>query len=138
MNALSPHIEATELEKIEDALHRLLQAATEADRAPPLTPPRGPISASVLALEAVDRITSWTPAQRDAAALFMNPVAEALRLAVRTLGERLHEIGGQQLMTEVLDRVAERDPEHWGRRVSIMDHRWDGIGRTADHPGWCV
>lgn len=86
------------------------------------------VSANRLAREAVDRLTTWTRAQRDADELLSRPVATACRTAIRTLGERLFEIGGNQLMSEVCDRVSALDPANESRRLGIMDHRWSGLG----------
>lgn len=124
--------------KIENSLHSLLTYAIRADFDPDarLIASRGPVSASVLSFEAVTRMSDWTQAQRDAEELFANPVSTALRTAVRVLGKRLYEIGGMKLMSDVLDRVADRDPEMSGRRECIMDHRWDGIGRSSKSAGW--
>ena len=78
-----------------------------------------------------------TEAQREADSLLEDPVGEALRQGVRTLGERLYEIGGLDLMQDAIDRVASLDAATWGHRTDIMDKRWDGIGRTEGKAGWC-
>lgn len=118
---------ATETARIEAALDALLTAAIQANSTPSLTPERGPTSAGVLIAEALEKFT-WTPTQRAASALLSRPIWEVLRQGIRTLGERLHEIGGFELMTEVCDRVAAMDPARSGYRSAIMDKRWDGIG----------
>ena len=138
MNALSAEITDTETQQIEDALDALLSAATAADRSRPLRPDRGMISARTLMDETVQRLSTWTPAQARAHNLLRRPVSELTRQGVRTLGERLFEIGGMALMHDVLERVSERDYPNAGRRTSIMDHRWDGIGRTNTSAGWCT
>lgn len=120
--------QATETARIEAALDALLTASIRDDRERPPSSVGGAIRADVLINEAIERLTTWTPAQREAHALLQRPVSEALRQAVRTLGERLHELGGEDLMLEVCDRVSALDPANEGRRSSIMDHRWDGIG----------
>ena len=120
--------QATETTQIEAALDALLTAAIRADRDPPLLPDRGPTSAGVLVGELLDKIQTWTKAQRDAADLLSRPVWEVTRKGVRTLGKRLYEIGGLSLMQEVCHRVAALDPANEGRRIGLMDHRWSGIG----------
>lgn len=119
---------ATETQKIEDALDRLLTAITWADRQPSTTPDDGPTSAGELIGRVLLRLETWTAAQQAADALMRRPASEALRQAVTTLGKRLHEIGGMALMRDVCDRVAERDPANESRRLGVIDHRWDGIG----------
>lgn len=122
----------TETQRIERALDELLKTAI-ATRAP--WPPKhdGPVSIAVV-------IEDWlggTSAQRAASDFLDNPVGEAVRKAVTTLGRRLYEIGGLQLMHDVLDRVAPLDPTKESRRIAIMDKRWDGIGREGGKSGWC-
>jgi hypothetical protein len=121
----SATITATEVEQIEEALHRLLTAATHTFNVKLRGPDRGPVSAGTLSAEYMESL-SWSEARRDAAELFQDPVGEALRQAVTTLGERLHELGVD--MIDVCYRIAERDPSQHDRRLSIMDHRWSGIG----------
>lgn len=138
MNALSPVIETTEAQMIEEALDAVLTAAAEADRRPPLAPERGAVSAAESAFALLERMDSWTKAQAATHDLLSRPVSELCRQAVTTFGERLFEIGGMTLMQDALYRLAERDPANYGRRVAIMDHRWDGIGRQGDSAGWCA
>lgn len=123
---------ATETARIEAALDALLTAAIQANSVPSLTPERGPTSAGVLISEALEKFT-WTPTQRAASALLSRPVWEVLRQGIRTLGERLYEIGGSELMRDVCDRVAAMDPARAGHRLDIMDKRWDGVGGDK---GW--
>lgn len=62
-----------------------------------------------------------------------DPIGEACREAVRNFGERLFDVlGSTDAMRDVLNRVAEMDPARAGRRASILDHGWDGIGSNAD------
>jgi hypothetical protein len=135
----SATIVATEVQGIEDALDVLLTAAKasedeiyERDRHKP------------------DRFKSWSigdihrhwdatpPTQRKVEDLIANPVGQACRLGIVILGKRLHEIGGLSAMSAACDNVAERHSSRWwGFRMSVMDARWDGIGRTGDSAGWC-
>lgn len=120
--------EVTEVDRIEDALDNLLTAAMEADRKPALLPEQGPVSAAVSVGRVIEAL-DWTQARRQADRLLDRPVPTALRLAVRTLGRRLDEIGGMKLMGDVLDRVAARAPAQEGRRIGIIERAWDGVGR---------
>lgn len=58
------------------------------------------------------------------------PVEGACRYAVVLLGRRLAELVANDYATmlEVSDQVAERDPKREGRRKSILNSAWDGIG----------
>lgn len=138
MNAPIAELTATETQRIEDALHVLLNAATTDLRKQHSSESRAPQSMQALTFALIDRMETWTAAQCAAADLLDYPVGEALRQAVTTLGERLYEIGGLGLMQDTLYAVAERDPANHDRRVGIMDRRWDGIGRTDKLSGWCT
>jgi hypothetical protein len=54
-------------------------------------------------------------------------------LAIHEIGELLFRRGGTDSMREVLERVASRHPKSYGRRATICDHKWDGIGGKW----WC-
>lgn len=122
MNAHS-NIQVAETQQIERALDELLRVAIST-RAP--WPPRhsGPVSLA----DSLRDLLDSTEAESSARELLDNPVGEAVRRAITTLGERLHEIGGLKLMGDVCDRVSGLDPEHWDHRTDILDKRWDGIG----------
>jgi hypothetical protein len=57
-------------------------------------------------------------------------------LTLRWIGEQLYDAGGIDHMRETLQSVAECYPGRGGRMLSIADHKWDGIGCTADRAGW--
>ncbi len=121
---------AAEVSGIKHALDALLTVATDRALARRFTPSqegglRGFIFSECLAL------FEASEAQRKAADLIRDPIGEAVRVAVRVLGKRLHELGGMDLMTTVLDEVAQLDRANEPRRETIMDRRWDGIGSWA-------
>jgi len=62
-----------------------------------------------------------------------DPLAGALELAIREIGEVLFLQGGVELMGAVLERVAGRHPKSYGHRASLADHVWEGIGEQW----WC-
>ena len=65
--------------------------------------------------------------------LVRHPVYFACRMAVRRLGQQAFTItGGTDGMRDVAERVADRTPALYGRRLSIMDGAWDGVGSDAD------
>lgn len=121
-------VQAEEVQRHESALDHLLTAATHEVNIALRGPGRGPVSAATIGHEFVEKL-SWSEARRKAADFLDDPVGEALRQAVRKIGKRLHEIGGEKLMLDVCHRVAARDPSQQQRRTAIMDHRWDGIGK---------
>ena len=56
-----------------------------------------------------------------------NPVRGACRNAIRLLGERLHELGLDADEMLVVAKLASRG-RTFSKRLSIVDHAWDGIG----------
>jgi hypothetical protein len=57
-------------------------------------------------------------------------------MAVRWIGERLHKLGGEGLMLKAIEKATARR-RRGNYMSSIADHRWDGVGRTTEHAGWC-
>ena len=115
---------AEEIALIEHALHRLLRAMREHE----LRQPR-PASFRLVCFE---DIVGQSPVQ----SLLDEPVPDALRLGIRKLGKRLYDLGGLDLMTTVLDRVARKDPSWRMKRENILDNAWSVIG--SDEGGWWV
>ena len=117
---------------IENALDALLTCAT--DHRPPSREDEGPRSFASI----VENIITTSRVRREAEEIVHNPLGQAARNAIRTLGEFAHEIGGQQLMGDVLARVAQRDQRRESIREHIMDVLWDGVGQGDGRPGWCA
>jgi hypothetical protein len=113
----------SDTQRIETALDELLKAALASTIRFP-----HPLGGMYSAGQLLDYFGGMTRAQRDADALLSDPVGEAVRRAITTLGRRLHEIGGLALMQDICDRAAALDPANEGRRMDIIDKRWDGIG----------
>jgi hypothetical protein len=44
------------------------------------------------------------------------------------LGRQLHEFGGLSAMIDAAQQVASRDQNDYGRRISLLDRAWDGVG----------
>lgn len=120
--------QATEVAKIEAALDRLVTAAIQNRREPSLDPSKDRLVGAAELMAGFQDSLTWTKAQREADELLERPLSATIRRGIRTLGKRLNEIGGWELMTDVCDRVSAADPREEGRRASIIDHRWDGIG----------
>jgi hypothetical protein len=113
------------LQAIEDALDAVLTAIHKHDAE---RPKGGPLKAYTWA-EIADRGL----VDSDVEELSEDPVGAALRQAVWRLGKKLYAVLGEtRAMSGVLERVASRDPANYGKRVSIMDNRWEGIGKGND------
>ncbi len=66
-------------------------------------------------------------------ALTGDPVRYALREGLRRVGAEVYRLGGStEAMRECLERLCEKDREHGGRRGSILDAAWNGIGEGSD------
>ena len=110
---------------IESALNRLLEEilANEARKRAD-----GPIEFKLVSFAAIDAAAMPTRAESAISDMAKDPVGAACRLGVRHCGEMLFQIGGVDLMHEVIDRVADQNPAKFGARGTIMDHAWNGIG----------
>jgi hypothetical protein len=121
----TPSPNSEEIGKIESALSELLDQMVAIDMRPRVGPPEPlrVVSASEFEFRPV-------PTRRDCQinSVLNQPVRAACRNAIRLLGERLFELtndtDGQML------KVAERasDGPQFGRRMSIMNSAWDGVG----------
>lgn len=109
---------AREIGRIVAALDTLLAAIEARSIA---TPSR----ASRIAVFSVADLARRSPIE----SMLDDPVGRALRLGIRRLGERLDQLGGFPLMQDITERVADMSPRHAGRRLSILDFAFDGVGR---------
>ncbi len=89
---------------------------------------RGPIKATPFRFVSLDDAALAQAAFDD---LVRDPIRYSLRQGVKRLGRELHRLGGLDAMSRAIDRVADMDPRHSGRRISIMDSAWNGIGEGA-------
>jgi hypothetical protein len=65
------------------------------------------------------------------------PIAGALRLAIRELGEHAFEnVRTTDGMLSILEAAAARHPEREDLIISAVDHAWDGIGCAKDGQIW--
>jgi hypothetical protein len=117
-----------ETAKIEDALEALLVAA----RRHAVENPREGSARSFQELNADFAARApRSEAHRRADELIDDPVAVALRRAIRDLGRRLFEIGGTGLMGNTLEAIASRHPEDADLLEDIADRQFNGIGNWA-------
>lgn len=85
----------------------------------------GPIKATAFRFVSLDDAALAQAAFDD---LVRDPIRYSLRQGVKRLGRELHRLGGLDAMSAAIERVADMDPRHAGRRGSIMDSAWNGIG----------
>jgi hypothetical protein len=103
----------SELSRIEQALDTLLTAIEN----------HQPPTSEIRILSAAE-FCKQSPVE----SLLNDPIGRALRLGIKKLGGRLHQLGGTDLMRSVAERVADMRCGFSGRRLSVMDHAFDGIG----------
>lgn len=124
MNAQAK-IQATEVELIEEALYRLVLVAVSDVGLRRVRRSGAQTVGQVLQLCAEK--DTWTPARRSADDLLDAPVGRAARDAINTLGRRLYEIGGTQLMLDAAERVSVLTGDYC-RCIGVFEHQFDGIG----------
>jgi len=128
MGALRELTRAEEVAAIGRALAALCEATIEHDLRPRRRP-EIPVAISAAELQQWgERRKSWSQARLSAEGLLGDPIRISFRRSAKALGRRLDEIGGDQLMSKVLDGVLARAGKHEGRFASFVDHAWDGIG----------
>jgi len=124
-NAPSP--DGKDLAQIENALDVLLtKLLAERKRQREAPGPKPPLRAFGAADLAEMPILSDREIGR--VRIIEDPLAGALELAIREIGEVLFLQGGVELMGDVIERVASRHPKSYGHLASLVDHKWDGIG----------
>jgi hypothetical protein len=125
---------AAELRRVESALDALLNEIVErilAQRAEPKMPRAAQLMATPFKAIALDEIPSCD--ETEVNEILQDPVGAACRYAIKRLGQHLYTMAkSMDVMAEVLNRVAERDPKHSGLRADIMDKWWEGVGAGDD------
>lgn len=135
MNAPASTPALTDVQIIDGALTMLLDHIIALDLGPrrELPPGAGPMTIGQMS-ERYRWDQQTTEAERFMLKIMDDPVREALTHALRQCGKRLYEIGGLDAMHEACGR--QEDLSNGGRRVSILDKRWDGIGTANGRVGW--
>jgi hypothetical protein len=114
-------------DEIVDALDRLLSAMIEHDKQRDKERSGTPAATPFQALTKLEDLP--TRAESEIKALLKTPVRSALKQAVRRLGEVTFQVTsdlGQ--MQDIAEAAASRDDRHYGRRASIINSAWNGIG----------
>jgi hypothetical protein len=82
----------------------------------------------------LSEITARSPREAYQERMLEQPLAGALKIGIRELGEYLWaKTGSIEEMQKVLNAVLRRHPEKEGKLGNIVDKTWDGIGGSA---GW--
>lgn len=105
---------------IRDALDALLKARLEHDQRCDEMPPK-PIK--------FVRFDNFDATRSRFEGIIEDPVRAALRRVMNDLGKELFKlVGSIEVMLAICNEVASRDPKREGRRLSIIDSAWNGIG----------
>jgi hypothetical protein len=118
-----------EIERIVFALDDLLNEIVKRTQTRPATP--GKPTATPFKFRKVDELASREDAEINE--ILDDPVGAACRHSIRRLGEHLYELARDtDIMSDVLERVADRDPSRYSLRATIIDKSWNGIGAGQD------
>ncbi len=91
----------------------------------------GKLTAKPIKFRSLDELASREDAEVNE--ILDDPVGAACRHSIRRLGEHLYEIARDtDTMSDVLERVADRDPSRYSLRATIIDKAWNGIGAGQD------
>ena len=130
VNLAEKPIDAERLAKVEDALHELLTAIVSHDYQRPDQPKP---ALRVMSFAEICAAPILSRSQEELERIIDDPVARALRYAVRRLGEELYRVvGSTQAIVDVAERIAYRDEKLRVVRLHILDKWFSGIGAGDD------
>jgi hypothetical protein len=86
---------------------------------------------TVLKIRTLDELASREDAK--VIEILDDPLGASCRHSIRRLGEHLYEIARDtDAMSDVLERVADRDPSRYSLRATSIDKSWNEIGEGQD------
>ncbi len=118
-----------DIERIVFALDDLVEEIVKRTQTRPAT--LGKPAATPIKFQTLDELASREDAE--ASEILDDPVGAACRHSIRRLGEHLYQLARDtDTMSDVLERVADRDPSRYSLRATILDRSWNGIGEGQD------
>jgi hypothetical protein len=118
-----------EIERIVFALDDLVEEIVKRTQTRPANP--GRLTATPIKIRILHELASCEDAE--VIEILDDPVGAACRHSIRRLGEHLYELARDtDTMSDVLERVADRDPSRYSLRATIIDKAWNGIGAGQD------
>ena len=118
-----------EIERIVFALDDLVEEIVKRTQTRPAKP--GRLAATPFKFQKLDELASREDAE--VSEILNDPVGATCRHSIRRLGELLYDItNSTDAMSDVLERVADRDPSRYSLRATIIDKSWNGIGAGQD------
>jgi hypothetical protein len=114
-----------DIERIVFALDDLVEEIVKRTQTRPTN--RSQLTATPIKVRRLDELASREDAE--VGEILDDPVGAACHHAIRRLGEHLYDLTrNTDSMSDVLERVADRDPSRYSLRATIMDKSWNGIG----------
>ncbi len=118
-----------DIDRIVFALDDLVEEIVKRTQTRPASP--GKLTAKPFKFRTLDELASREDAE--VSEILDDPVGAACHHAVRRLGEHLYDLTkSTDAMSDVLERVADRDPSRYSLRATIIDKTWNGIGAGQD------
>jgi hypothetical protein len=118
-----------EIERIVFALDDLIEEIVKRIQTRPANP--GKLTATPIKIRTLHELAAREDAE--VSEMLDDPVGAACRHSIRRLGELLYDITkSTDVMSDVLERVADRDPSRYSLRATILDKSWNGIGEGQD------
>ncbi len=118
-----------EIERIVFALDDLVEEIVKRIQTRPTN--RSQITTTPIKIRTLDDLASREDAE--VSEILDDPVGASCRHSIRRLGEHLYELARDtDAMSDVLERVADRDPSRYSLRATIIDKAWNGIGAGQD------
>jgi hypothetical protein len=120
---------AEDIECIVFSLDDLVEEIVKRIQTRPANP--GKLTATPIKIRTVHELASREDAE--VSEILDDPVGAACRHSIQRLGELLYDITkNTDVMSDVLERVAARDPSRYSLRATIVDKSWSGIGEGQD------
>jgi hypothetical protein len=118
-----------DIERIVFALDDLVEEIVKRTQTRPAN--LGKLTATPIKIRTLDELASCEDAE--VSEILDDPVVAACRHSIRRLGEHLYELARDtDTMSDVLERVADRDPSRYSARATIIDKSWNGVGEGQD------
>ena len=121
---------APSAEDLEGAMRILLDAVMRHRRHQAFKKDKAPAR-----IELIDSgaLMAANPDALHARSLVDDPIGGALRKQFKVVGQLLFDqLGSTGALEKVVDRLCQRGPSGWSRRMSFVDHALDGVGTDGD------
>lgn len=137
---LATHTRNEAVQLLEKVLHDLLENIFALEKKNSETRARQPIDFAFRRLDIAKMLAGPAPTDLDILISYLDrqpPLAGALRIVIRNIGEWLYRIGGMDLMEDTANKVAMQSlscldhtspGSDFGRQMSVLSSSWNGVG----------